>query len=155
MLIVTLLVLAAANLSGCDLYDHVGADYVELHKVDASNVQGVGSVLAKYDFNEDKVYLGKKPFFTSKSKWKHVQVHELIHWTGHKTRLNRVDTEKQVDWYLEECVAEEAAELLLQDSHNEHRYLKSHPLSRKLTSEEVEYVRVEALKAYQYLKERL
>lgn len=146
------------------LYQDLEVKYELVNEVDASDVEGVDRVSAKYNFIEDKITLQNKGLFRGNKDFIHNMVHELIHWTGHVDRLNRIDLSNRVDWFLEEAVAEYGTVLFVEESKigsikykqkHADKYLKRHPLTRELTESEIEYAKEEARKAVDYIYKQL
>ncbi len=115
-------------------------------------IPGIGSVRAKYDFKADVIYIIKKPWLMTRSKYRGLLIHELIHATGHQSRLGRVDLTKPVDWYIEEVIAERSFYLILGKRFNK-AYINRHPLNRDLTAAEWALVEVESKRAVQWIYE--
>ncbi|UTG66825.1 hypothetical protein J2O02_18425 (plasmid) [Elizabethkingia anophelis] len=66
-----------------------------------------------YNPSWDYIQLPKKQFFLSHEKYYSVFFHEVIHWTGHKERLNRElkGLSDQESYSFEELIAEMGAML--------------------------------------------
>jgi len=77
-----------------------------------------GGDVAFYMSSHDRIQLPNKNSFTSESTYYATAFHELAHWTGHKTRLDR-DLSKgrfgNTDYAFEELVAELGAAFLCAD----------------------------------------
>ena len=88
---------------------------------------------AYYSPKFDKVVLPKKKYFLSSQKYYATTFHEIIHWTGHESRLNRLKGDSFGDdgYQFEELVAEIGSILInfelgiLDEFINSLRYLKS------------------------------
>lgn len=132
--------------------DFGGIRVVVQRTVDAGSVEGVKSVRAKYSYKDDAIYIIKKPWLMSRSKYHMILIHELVHATGHKSRLARVDVTKSVDWYIEEVIAETSLYLILGKRFNK-AYINRHPLNRDLTADEWDLVDVESKRAVQWIYE--
>lgn len=100
-----------------------------------------GNLVLRYSMNEiayytpvsDFVMLPKKQYFISGSKYYSTLFHEILHWTGHSTRLNRnlKGHDDKESYSFEELVAEMGSMLLClqfgisEEFINSVRYLKS------------------------------
>lgn len=98
---------------------------------------------AYYSPKMDYVMLPKKEFFISTSKYYSTLFHEVIHWTGHKSRLNRNlkgHSDKQ-SYSFEELIAEMGAMLcslqfgIFEEFINSVRYLKGWASANSLDRE--------------------
>lgn len=69
---------------------------------------------AHYDLNLDKIQMPFPEQFESSEEYYRVLFHEMIHWTGHESRLNRIKaTSKEDDVYaFEELIAELGASFI-------------------------------------------
>jgi len=68
-----------------------------------------GRQAAYFRYNSDEIYLPQPKSFRSIDDYYATLLHELVHWTGHKNRLNRSDTwvsKKESAYAGEELVAE-------------------------------------------------
>ena len=76
-----------------------------------------GSNSAFYRRDEDSIYLPNKADFKSESDYYATALHELIHWSGSSTRLDRTKGKRFADaaYSFEELVAELGAAFLCQD----------------------------------------
>lgn len=72
---------------------------------------------AYYSLVEDRVNMPLKTQFKSENMYYATLFHEIIHWTGHKSRLDRFDVfdDNKEKYALEELVAEIGAMLLCQE----------------------------------------
>lgn len=121
--------------------------------------------VAYYSQNEDKVFIPKKKYFISSHKYYATTFHEIIHWTGHESRLNRLKGNAFADdeYKFEELVAEIGSILInfelgiLDEFINSLRYLKSWSEAGKKGREEQIKELQEAFylskKAVKYIKE--
>jgi len=105
------------------------------------NIIKKGNLNLRYSINEiafyspgsDFVMLPKKQYFISASKYYSTLFHEILHWTGHESRLNRnlKGHDDKVSYSFEELIAEMGSMLLclqfgISDEFvNSVRYLKS------------------------------
>ena len=120
---------------------------------------------AYYSPKFDKVVLPKKKYFLSSHKYYATTFHEIIHWTGHESRLNRLKGKSFGDdgYQFEELVAEIGSILInfelgiLDEFINSLRYLKSWSEVGDKTQEERIKELQEAFnlskKAVKYIKE--
>ncbi len=120
---------------------------------------------AYYSPKLDKVVLPKKKYFLSSHKYYATTFHEIIHWTGHESRLNRLKGKSFGDdeYKFEELVAEIGSILInfelgiLDEFINSLRYLKSWSEAGNKTQEERIKELQEAFnlskKAVKYIKE--
>lgn len=120
---------------------------------------------AYYSPKLDKVVLPKKKYFLSSHKYYATTFHEIIHWTGHESRLNRLKGKSFGDdeYKFEELVAEIGSILInfelgiLEEFINSLRYLKSWSEAGDKTQEERTKELQEAFnlskKAVKYIKE--
>lgn len=67
---------------------------------------------AFYKPSADRIYLPMKEQFKSESDYYATVFHELIHWTGHPSRLNRPQSHEEEIYAFEELVAEFGAAYL-------------------------------------------
>jgi len=110
-----------AQIEGLDvepLVDRVPFDPIEQAEqiLDASGASITwGGARAFYRPAEDRIYMPDRGRFTHASSAYAVALHELAHWTGHSSRLNRVFASKYNDqaYAFEELVAELAAAYLV------------------------------------------
>ncbi len=92
---------------------------------------------AFYHPSHDFICLPKKHFFINENKYYSTFFHELVHWTGHKNRLNREMSQIKVKYSFEELVAELGCILLCfefgicDEFINSVRYLKGWLLVQK------------------------
>ena len=120
---------------------------------------------AYYSPKLDKVVLPKKKYFLSSHKYYATTFHEIIHWTGHESRLNRLKGKSFGDdgYQFEKLVAEIGSILInfelgiLDEFINSLRYLKSWSEAGDKTQEERIKELQEAFnlskKAVKYIKE--
>jgi len=67
-----------------------------------------GGIEASFDSKTDRIRIPKRTHFTNDEWYYAVVFHELIHWTGHRKRLNRLKSKHKGDdaYCFEELVAE-------------------------------------------------
>ena len=115
------------NLSQCEGLDHLKKAPVEKDQVFKDEAQAEELIKASkadivmaafdtacYQSKEDKILMPKKSQFKTQEGFYSTLFHELSHWTGHKSRLNR-KTESHFgskDYAFEELVAEISASFL-------------------------------------------
>jgi len=121
--------------------------------------------VAYYSPKLDKVIIPKKKYFVSSHKYYATTFHEIIHWTGHESRLNRLKGKSFADeeYKFEELVAEIGSILInfelgiLDEFINSLRYLKNWSEAGNKTQEERTKELQEAFnlskKAVKYIKE--
>lgn len=85
--------------------------------VDASILQ-VGADLNEGDIacyvpSQDKVFMPPWTDFRSALDYYSTIIHEIVHWTGHATRLDRLDIKNKKGYAFEELVAEMGAAFLM------------------------------------------
>ena len=118
-----------------------------------------GGLEAEYNFIDDRISLPEHRSFESDDGFSMVVFHELAHWTGHETRLNRdgyeipMNRRKHIN---EEIVAESASFLLcslfgIQPVRRHAKYLAWLLVSQGLKIEEIEESLDEAIRATEYL----
>ena len=116
---------------------------------------------AFYRPSTDSIKLPKKGFFLSTSKYYSVLFHEIIHWTGHASRLNRNLTghADKESYSYEELIAEMGAMLcslqfgILDEFINSVRYLKGWASANTLDKEEaIRKAFVDSKKAKKFLE---
>ncbi|MRM84288.1 zincin-like metallopeptidase domain-containing protein [Riemerella anatipestifer] len=108
------------NLSVNDLTEqedeeiHSSEEFISKLKQKGLNLKYSISPVAFYNPILDYINIPKKELFISKSKYYSTIFHEIIHWTGHKSRLNRIGIEEnsKEKYSFEELVAEQGAMLL-------------------------------------------
>jgi antirestriction protein ArdC len=73
-----------------------------------------GGIEAYYDNARDEIYLPERESFTNDTKYLQAAIHQLAHWTGHESRLNRPMEGKfaSLDYAREELRAAIAAMLI-------------------------------------------
>ncbi len=77
-----------------------------------ANIKNIDNNKAYYHIKEDYINLPKIELFESGVSYAGYLLHELAHWSGHKTRLDRF-TEAGTSYPFEELVAELGATMLL------------------------------------------
>jgi len=93
-----------------------------------------GSGIPHYNIEEDYIMLPDISFFKSSEAYAHTLSHELVHYTGHQSRLNRFDVKDRkaasnhTNYGIEELIAETGAafitnEFNIQDEEREAAYL--------------------------------
>ena len=115
------------NLSQCEGLDHLKKLPVEKDQafkdkeqaeelIKASKAQIIMAAFdtAGYEQKEDKILIPKKSQFKTEKGFYSTMFHELSHWTGHPSRLNRKINNKfgSKDYAFEELVAEISASFL-------------------------------------------
>jgi antirestriction protein ArdC len=101
------------QVDGCEyLFDcAVATDYAPAEEL----IRSTGAFIrwhdsAYYDIGQDTIYCPRKDQFGKQSGYYTTMLHELAHWTGHESRLNRVFGIKQSpDYAMEELIAELAS----------------------------------------------
>jgi hypothetical protein len=111
--------IALTGLSGCILRYQEGNSYLIYGDVGANVEFGVSQKELRHHVGErkvlggaynpvtDTIYIAGKSFFRNSRVYNHVMLHELIHWTGHPSRLNR-----DMKGIYEEIIADRAARRL-------------------------------------------
>lgn len=85
--------------------------------------------VAFYNLKKDTIYLPEKKYFKNEKMFYSTLFHELIHWTGAESRLNR-NLENRANYSFEELIAEMGSMLLclqfgiVEEITNSIRYLK-------------------------------
>src|SRR5690606_14817431 len=109
---------------------------------------------AYYTPGKDEIHLPKPQYFKNKGSYYSTVFHEIIHWTGHKDRLNRLDQnfeDGRSKYGFEELVAELCSLLFsLEFNDSEHFINSIIQLKRwfKHTAEEHKHEIVEEAVAY-------
>lgn len=133
------------------IYSDLGVKHRTVSKIQMNR-------LAQYDFLDDEITVRTPKNFKSLEQYKHALLHELIHWTGHKDRLDRFK-DIPIHSLTEEAIAEEGALILAQklniptiSKSNSKTYLRFHgAFDESLSSINQELVRKEAERAVDYL----
>lgn len=129
-----------------------------INSIAATIIPGLGDK-AYYDQKNDTICLPPIDCFIDSPSYYHVAFHELIHWTGHPQRLNRVKGKVFGDeaYAMEELVAETGAAFLCQSLNMENNfdmhggYLKSWLKSLKKDANQLFSVFPKAQEAAEYL----
>lgn len=87
----------------------------DLLKKTGAKIEHTLSDFAGYDFKQDIILLPTKEQFPSEGAYYNTVLHELLHWTGHKDRLNRFPSKNNQEYAREELVAEIGNMLLQQN----------------------------------------
>lgn len=103
-------VLALVSSTGCPLLTYF--DAITSGKVNAAMLFTMGMAAGYYDSQED--YIGLNERALESDRVNEVVLHELIHWTGHPSRLNRNTITSQLhgmrptsyDYHTEEATAQ-------------------------------------------------
>lgn len=123
-----------------------------------------GGERAFYLPNEDEIHLPEYSLFKNATAYYSTLFHELGHWTGHKTRLNRLNgnmTFGNEDYAKEELIAELTNAFLCakfgienQQMQNSSAYIQSWLKVLKKDKRQIIYASSKAEKAYQFLLEK-
>ena len=89
-----------------------------------ARIEHVENHVAQYDTTLDKIFMPDLRQFSSADRYYRVALHELAHWSGHKSRLDRfkillwddedgMEPAEEQPWYAEEEVRAEIAMLMV------------------------------------------
>lgn len=110
-----------------------------------------------FNISNDVIVMPKAEYFQSQDDYNTTLLHELIHWTGHESRLNRMNfTSKQSKAYAEEELVAEIGSVLLAthfgingDLFNHASYVAS--WKKHLTPKEIMRAVNNAVKSFEYV----
>ncbi len=85
------------------------SDLFKTHKVKLQ----YGGDSAFYDYLQDYIQLPEKHTFKSEDSFYQTKLHELTHWTGHSSRLNRELSQNKDKYAYEELIAEFGSAFLM------------------------------------------
>lgn len=82
---------------------------IACHKVQIHHAHGDS---AHYNPQTDVIQMPFSKQFTTSEQYYAVLFHELVHWTGHEARLNRLFSRNETDYAFEELIAELGSAIL-------------------------------------------
>jgi antirestriction protein ArdC len=87
-----------------------------------------GGNAAFYSPRADAIQLPSKSQFSSAAHFDHVLAHEMTHWTGHKSRLDRFKSKRHenAEYAFEELIAELGSAFLMAQTGGAHVSLENH-----------------------------
>ena len=134
-------------------------DVYKSHKVKYKRDLKASRILGFYRPCEDSIHLLRRGEYDSRREFNHTALHELGHWTRHRSRLGPVGGHKgsTPDWY-EEVVVDISASVIAdamgldrQTDRYSRRYIRSQVGKRKLKKRQIAFLVDEVIKTSEYI----
>lgn len=144
------------------VYELLDVKYSVQHTVKISKEESMSgkvfAVEALYRSRNDTIYLKHQGLFTSDKAYLMTTLHELVHWTAR--RVFRRATDELEEEYIAVIVAQKLSTKLYGGKYKTskrtiQRYLRRHPVTRKMDSVEMIVIESKVADAYAYLMQEI